>query len=304
MAPEQAQEDEPITLATDVWALGLLVFRMLSGKIYWSAADGSLQQLLRELLLDPLPPASQRCTQLGGVALPAGFDDWFGRCVVRSPALRFPHARQAWLALEPVLEGAGAQLSRRSQAPAPATEPGASPEARSGLRPGEAPSAPASTQLTSTAEVRAFVGRHAHGAASVPAPAHVPLSASAPVSLPAPDPRLKQKPLRLVAVAGLLACLAAGLAGALYLTRTKPTPVLPTAPASIAASDTPSPPVLPRLPREPAIVEPAPLPAPDPPPAPSASSSPAVVPPARKLRPGASVPPAKPKPKPSLPDLL
>jgi serine/threonine protein kinase len=114
MAPEQAQTGEPITRATDVWALGLVAFRMLTGQIYWMASDGSLQQLLCELMLEPLPAPSQRSQQLGGAALPAGFDEWFGHCVVREPGLRFQHARDAWLALEPVLEAAGAQLSRRS----------------------------------------------------------------------------------------------------------------------------------------------------------------------------------------------
>ena len=64
MAPEQAQQNEPISLATDVWSFGLLAFRMLSGRIFWTSSDGSLHQLLRELLLDPLPLASQRVKQL------------------------------------------------------------------------------------------------------------------------------------------------------------------------------------------------------------------------------------------------
>src|SRR5690606_26631702 len=36
-----------------------------------------------------------------------GFDDWFARCVARSPDERFGHARAAWNALTEVLGGPG-----------------------------------------------------------------------------------------------------------------------------------------------------------------------------------------------------
>lgn len=108
MAPEQTQTNEPITLSTDVWAIGLIVFRMLSGKHYWKGIDGSLVSLMREVVLDPLVPASQRSRELGGAALPAGFDEWFGQCVTRFAAYRFAHARDAWHELHTVLVNAGA----------------------------------------------------------------------------------------------------------------------------------------------------------------------------------------------------
>jgi eukaryotic-like serine/threonine-protein kinase len=105
MAPEQSEKDRPITLATDVWPLGLLAFRMLSGRHYWrSSIDGTLPSLMRELLVDDLPPASTRGGELGGAAFPLGFDAWFGRCVAREPELRFQNARAAWHALEPLLD--------------------------------------------------------------------------------------------------------------------------------------------------------------------------------------------------------
>jgi serine/threonine-protein kinase len=108
MAPEQTQTNAPISLGTDVWAIGLIVFRMLSGRHYWRTTDGSLATLLREIVIDPLPPASQRSGEVGGAALPEGFDQWFAQCVVRFPAYRFEHARDAWQALHTVLLNAGA----------------------------------------------------------------------------------------------------------------------------------------------------------------------------------------------------
>ncbi len=104
MAPEQTQADAPISCATDVWAFGLIAFRMLTGVHYWrSVSGGSLQTFYRELLIDPLEPAASRALSVGGVAPPNGFDAWFERAVARSPGDRFPHAREAWNALQAVL---------------------------------------------------------------------------------------------------------------------------------------------------------------------------------------------------------
>ncbi|MFZ5894839.1 MAG: serine/threonine protein kinase [Myxococcota bacterium] len=105
MAPEQTQEGDAISCATDVWALGLIVFRMLSGKLYWLTTEGSLTALLTEILMKPLPPASQRARELGARSLPEGFDWWFDRCVARDPKYRFQHARQAFVELQTVLSG-------------------------------------------------------------------------------------------------------------------------------------------------------------------------------------------------------
>lgn len=97
MAPEQSQSGSAIVPATDVWSLGLLVFRMLTGRNYWLAAEKpkvSLSDLLPEVLSGPLPKASTRARHYGE-SLPASFDRWFSRCVHRNVAERFPHARIA-----------------------------------------------------------------------------------------------------------------------------------------------------------------------------------------------------------------
>lgn len=103
MAPEQTTSDT-IGPAADVWPIGLLAFRMLTGKCYWQHANTkapSLVTLMREVVLEPLEPASQRARQLGSEQLlPAGFDAWFSRCVVREAAARFPDARVAFTAFE------------------------------------------------------------------------------------------------------------------------------------------------------------------------------------------------------------
>ena len=78
---------------TDIWALGLIAFYALTGRIYWlTAKDPKVQvaMLLRELLMAPLAPASVRAKELGVEdPLPPGFDAWFARCVTREPIDRF-----------------------------------------------------------------------------------------------------------------------------------------------------------------------------------------------------------------------
>jgi len=106
LAPEQTQRGV-ITPAADVWAMGLLAFAMLTGHVFWRAGEGpeaSVTQLIREIVFDPIPPASARAAERG-TTLPPGFDAWFASCVTRDPRARFQNARAAYQALAPVLRG-------------------------------------------------------------------------------------------------------------------------------------------------------------------------------------------------------
>jgi serine/threonine protein kinase len=99
MAPEQAGGE--VSPATDVWALGLLAFWMLTGRSYWLAANdpakaSSVMAVLREIAVEPLESATDRAKRIGVKAsLPAGFDAWFARCLVREPTARFCDAAEA-----------------------------------------------------------------------------------------------------------------------------------------------------------------------------------------------------------------
>jgi len=117
MAPEQAEATGSATPAIDVWALGLLVYRMLTGRHFWRSAKGeqlSVTAILREILLEPIPLASTRAAEDGvGSTIPPGFDPWFARCLERDPAQRFSEAGAAFTALAAVLRpSAGAPTTQ------------------------------------------------------------------------------------------------------------------------------------------------------------------------------------------------
>jgi serine/threonine protein kinase len=105
MAPEQAAGD-PTTPATDVWALGLLAFYMLTGKSFWLASrrPDDTRGLLHEIMQAPIPIAWARAIELGVAdRIPSGFNEWFAQCVARSAADRFVSAGGAYAALASAL---------------------------------------------------------------------------------------------------------------------------------------------------------------------------------------------------------
>ncbi len=104
LAPEQTRRGE-ITPAADVWAFGLLAFTMLTGHAFWRHAEGpqaSLPSLIQDITTDPIPHASSRALEFA-MHMPPGFDAWLETTLQRDPRMRFPNARAAWAALEPLL---------------------------------------------------------------------------------------------------------------------------------------------------------------------------------------------------------
>jgi serine/threonine-protein kinase len=89
MAPEQARaQAHLIGPHTDVWALGLIATRLLTGGDYWQAE--TLSDLIVQIVVDPIPPPSKKGSTFG----PA-FDAWFLRCCQRDPTQRFRSAGEA-----------------------------------------------------------------------------------------------------------------------------------------------------------------------------------------------------------------
>jgi len=108
MAPEQARSGAKLRRSTDVWPMGLLAYLLLTGRHYWRSVEGegvSLNALLMEIAVHPIDPPGLRVMEQGldpGL-LPAGFDEWFLRCVERAPERRFADAGEASEALRSVL---------------------------------------------------------------------------------------------------------------------------------------------------------------------------------------------------------
>jgi serine/threonine-protein kinase len=105
-APEQGKGGEHIRPAVDVWALGLLTFFILTGKLYWLHANSeksSMLDLAQEMLQAPIVPPSARAAEMGLQSWPTALDAWFLQCVDREPDRRFHDAAHARAALFPLL---------------------------------------------------------------------------------------------------------------------------------------------------------------------------------------------------------
>lgn len=89
MSPEQALGDVAlIGPATDVWALGLVAFKLLMARDFWG--EHPTARLCAMILTGPIPTPTERGSTFG-----AGFDAWFAKCVARPVDERFRTAGEA-----------------------------------------------------------------------------------------------------------------------------------------------------------------------------------------------------------------
>ena len=86
MSPEQARgQASKVGPSIDLWALGLIAFRLLTGRNYWTAEG--MAALIGQIVYDPMPPPSQMAPHLG-----PRFDEWFARACNREVEKRFTNA--------------------------------------------------------------------------------------------------------------------------------------------------------------------------------------------------------------------
>ncbi|MGH7435634.1 MAG: protein kinase domain-containing protein [Polyangiaceae bacterium] len=120
MAPEQTNVEGTVGPEADVWSYGLIAFVLLTGRHYFATANSktaSTAAVLREIILEPLRPASVRALEIGFAdRLPPGFDEWFARCLDRVPPRRFSDARAAFDALAALPPPTPAETPSPSQA--------------------------------------------------------------------------------------------------------------------------------------------------------------------------------------------
>jgi serine/threonine-protein kinase len=111
MAPEQLTAPETVDARTDVWALGVVMYEMLTARRPYSLNEGS--RLMFHRILHELPPPMNRrgvCEALERTVL--------DRMLARDPAQRFSSMRECAMALETLLREADAAASSPSL-PAP-----------------------------------------------------------------------------------------------------------------------------------------------------------------------------------------
>jgi serine/threonine protein kinase len=96
MAPEQAAGNAQVTPATDLYALGMVAYRLLMGESYYK--DGNIMSILGLLLHGQLELPSARDPRFG-----AAFDDWFQKACSRAPDGRFASAAAQIAALAAAL---------------------------------------------------------------------------------------------------------------------------------------------------------------------------------------------------------
>jgi len=163
---------------TDVWALGLIAYYMLTGKSYWRSANNeaaNMQSLFAEILTLPIDAPSLRVREVApSVALPPGFDAWLLKCIDRAPTRRFASAGAAIEELARAFRRtprARARPSMRTGAHAFAqTELGAAPPPQP---------APAPPKLATMGSLPGMASEHRSLAGAVPVVSRKPLVAAA-----------------------------------------------------------------------------------------------------------------------------
>ncbi|MDI3289033.1 serine/threonine-protein kinase, partial [Polyangium sp. 15x6] len=98
MSPEQARgHASKVGPAADLWALGLIAYRLLTGKNYWSAEG--MAGLIGQILYEPMVPPSTMSPHLG-----PRFDAWFSRACAREAEQRYTNATEQIQALAQALQ--------------------------------------------------------------------------------------------------------------------------------------------------------------------------------------------------------
>jgi serine/threonine protein kinase len=94
MSPEQMRSTRDVDARTDVWALGVILFRALTGQAPFQGT--TITQLCAAVVADPAPlPSSLRAE------LPLGLEDIVLRCLEKDPTRRYANAAELCAALAP-----------------------------------------------------------------------------------------------------------------------------------------------------------------------------------------------------------
>jgi eukaryotic-like serine/threonine-protein kinase len=92
MSPEQMRSSRDVDTRTDIWALGVILYELLTGRLPFDAT--SIPELSAKILLDDPEPLSR-------ADVPAELERAISRALAKSPSARFPTVAEFAVALAP-----------------------------------------------------------------------------------------------------------------------------------------------------------------------------------------------------------
>jgi serine/threonine-protein kinase len=195
MSPEQARNSKGLDHRSDLWALAVVVFQCVTGRLPFVAT--TLAELMVKIVVDDIPIPSEVAV------VPPGFDAWWARAASRDPALRFQTAKELvealGLALGVTVSDTGdgfAPSSRQISSGSPELAPGmmgsqsgvlhvGAPPSQFGATPPPGTPVPSGTPVPMGTPVPAMVTMPAMGAAPTPTPLQHAISVSSAGGPPA-----------------------------------------------------------------------------------------------------------------------
>ena len=122
MSPEQVRNSKQVDHRSDLWSMGVIAFRMLTGRLPFPGEE--VGEILVDICTAPIPVPSQIAPDLGGPV-----DAFVARALARDPAQRFQSARELAEAMSAV---AGVAAPRMSLPSVSTSTPTSGPRAAKG----------------------------------------------------------------------------------------------------------------------------------------------------------------------------